>query len=323
MKVLITGSAGLVGSACVDLFNSKGWDVVGIDINMRSKMFGTPKKSSSAYEIDIRDEVAINNRFLNHNFNAIIHTAGQPSHTWATDHALEDFDINARGTLILLEATRKHFPQSVFVYLSSDIVYGDNMRRELTETKTRYHSNEPFNESLGIDFTGRSIFGCSKTSADLYVQEYARYFGLTTACFRPGCITGRNHEGSEFHGFLAYIAKCIKEQKVYKIFGYKGKQVRDQIHATDVARAIYYYVQAPRKGEVYNIGGGPERSLSIWEASKMITEKTGLPFKYEMKEGRVSDRQWDVHDVSKFKSHYPQWNYTYNLDDIINDVISK
>ena len=321
-KILITGSLGLVGSAASSLFKEKGWDVVGIDANLRSHMFGTPEKEG-ALAVDIRDQVAINQLFSEHSFDAIIHTAAQPSHTWANENVLDDFDINARGTLILLEATRKYCPQATFVYVSSDIVYGENMKRELTETPTRYHSDRPFDETLGLDFTSRSIFGCSKTAADLYVQEYAHYFGLTTVCFRPGCITGKNHEGSEFHGFLAYLAKCIKEGKTYNIFGYKGKQVRDQIHANDLAHAFYAYIQNPRKGEVYNIGGGPERSLSIWEAAKMITEKTGKPFIYQEKEGRVSDRQWDVHDVSKFKSHYPEWDYTYSLEDIVKDVCEK
>lgn len=322
-KVLITGSNGLVGSACVELFTNKGWDVLGIDNNMRSKMFGTPAKSGSE-EIDIRDADHIEALFYQEApFDAIIHTAAQPSHTWANEHVLEDFDINARGTLVLLEATRKYCPQATFVYISSDIVYGDNMKRELTETETRYHSDQPFDESLGLDFTSRSIFGCSKTAADIYVQEYARYFGLTTVCFRPGCITGKNHEGSEFHGFLAYIAKCIKEQKTYYIQGYKGKQVRDQIHANDLATALYAYVKNPKKGEVYNMGGGPDRSVSLLEAAALVTKKTGLPFKYEVKDGRVSDRQWDVHDISKFRSHYPEWDYTYSLDDIISDVCSK
>lgn len=323
MKILVTGSLGLVGSACVDLFKSKGWEVIGIDNNGRSKNLGTPEKQNSGCAVDIRDAEAIDAIFSQHKFDAIIHAAGQPSHTWADNHVLEDFDINARGTLVLLEATRKHCPQAVFVYVSSDIVYGDNMKRGLIEMVSRYHAATPFDETLGLDFAGRSIFGCSKTAADLYVQEYARYFGLMAACFRPGCITGKNHEGSEFHGFLAYIAKCIKEQKTYYIQGYKGKQVRDQTHANDIASAFFAYIQDPRKGEVYNIGGGPERSLSIWEAARMITEKTGLPFKHEFKEGRISDRQWDVHDVSKFKSHYPEWDYQYSLQDIINDVCEK
>lgn len=322
-KILITGSLGLVGSACVDLFKSRGWEVIGVDSNMRSAMFGTPEKQNSGYAVDIRDEKAIYNLFSAHQFDAIIHAAAQPSHTWANEHVLEDFDINARGTLILLEATRKYCPKATFVYVSSDIVYGENMSRELVETETRYHSDSPFDESLGLDFTSRSIFGCSKTAADLYVQEYARYFGLTTACFRPGCITGKNHEGSEFHGFLAYIAKCIKEGKTYNIFGYKGKQVRDQIHADDLATAFYAFIQNPRKGEVYNIGGGPDRSVSLLEAAKMISDRLELPFKSTAAEGRVSDRQWDVHDVSKFRSHYPEWDYTYSLEEIINDVCEK
>lgn len=323
MKILITGSLGLVGSACVELFKSKGWDVIGTDSNMRASMFGTPKKPNDGYSIDIRDEYDVYNLFREHHFDAIIHAAAQPSHTWANENVLDDLDINTRGTVILLEATRKFCPKAPFIYVSSDIVYGENMKRELVELDTRYHSDEPFDETLGLDFTSRSIFGCSKTAADIYVQEYARYFGLTTVCFRPGCITGKNHEGSEYHGFLAYIAKCIKEGITYRIFGYKGKQVRDQIHANDLAEAFWTYLQRPKAGEVYNIGGGPERSVSLLEAAKLFSEKTGLPFKHEMATGRVSDRQWDVHDVSKFRRDYPEWNYKYTLTDIINDIYEK
>lgn len=325
-KILITGSLGLVGSACVELFKLKGWEVIGIDSNFRASAYNTPKKEGGweTRAVDIRDEASVNWLFADHRFDAIIHAAAQPSHTWANDHVLEDFDINARGTLVLLEATRKYCPNAVFVHVSSDIVYGDNMKRDLVETENRYHSDKPFDESLGLDFTSRSIFGCSKTAADLYVQEYARYFGLTTVCFRPGCITGKNHEGSEFHGFLAYIAKCLKEQKVYNIFGYQGKQVRDQIHANDVATAFWAYIQNPRKGEVYNIGGGPERSISLLEAEKMMRDKLGVfPLHFTHQIARKSDRQWDVHAVSKFRKDYPDWDYQYSLDDIINDVISK
>lgn len=329
-KILVTGAYGLVGSACVALFEDKGWEVVGIDNNGRSKNLGTPKIQSNdpVYKnIDIRDEEAINELFKAHKFDAVIHAAGQASHDWSNDHVLEDFDINARGTVILLEATRKYSPNATFVYVSTDKVYGENMNPPVHEGETSYHatfSSEGLNENIPLDFAGhRSPFGCSKVAADMYAQEYAHTFGLKTGVFRPGCITGKNHEGAELHGFLAYLAKCIKEGKMYRIFGYKGKQVRDQIHADDLANAFYHFIQNPRSGEVYNIGGGPERSVSVLEAAELIKKETGQPFIYEHAEARAGDRVWDVHDVSKFKSHYPEWDYKYSLEDIINDVCSK
>jgi len=323
MRILITGSSGLVGSACVELFNEKGWEVIGIDNNMRSVLFGTPSKDSE-FKVDIRDEKEIDALFREHSFDAIIHAAGQPSHDWAQKEPLTDFDINARGTLILLEATRKYCPNATFVYVSSDKVYGENMVRELSELESRYDSQFAFNEIEGLDFAGqRSLFGCSKTAADLYVQEYGNYFGMKTACFRPGCITGKNHEGAEQHGFLAYLAKCIREGKIYKIFGFKGKQVRDQIHANDLANAFYHFIQNPKVAAVYNIGGGPERSVSVLEAISLIEKEMGKKATYELHDGRKGDRQWDVHDVSKFRTDYPDWDYKYSLQDIIKDVCSK
>lgn len=321
--VLVTGSSGLVGSACVDLFRSKGWDVVGVDNNMRAKLFGLPQKD--ILEFDIRDENLVNDLFQDGRFDAIIHTAAQPSHDWAKREPLTDFDINARGTLILLEATRKYCPDAVFVHVSTDKVYGENMSvhpDDMEEKETRWHSNKPFNEDLGLDFAGqRSLFGCSKTSADIYVQEYGNYFGIKTACFRPGCITGRAHAGAEEHGFLAYLVKCVREDIPYKILGYKGKQVRDQIHAKDIASAFWHFIQDPKVAEVYNMGGGPDRSVSVLEALLMAekTLKKKATTEY-VNEARKGDRVWDVHDISKFRSHYPSWDYEYDLQDIINDL---
>lgn len=331
MKLLVTGSLGLVGSACMAFFMERGWDVIGIDSNMRSVFFDTPaKRGLLTLNIDIRDERAVKELFETHTFDAIIHAAGQPSHDWAASDPLTDFDVNARGTLVLLEATRRYSPHATFVYVSTDKVYGENFdpqgygQNTLQEHPTRYHANVPFNEDMELDFAGqRSLFGCSKTAADIYVQEYGNYFGMKTACFRPGCITGKNHEGAEQHGFLAYLAKCIKEGKTYKIYGFKGKQVRDQIHAFDLASAFASFISAPRIGAVYNIGGGPVRSVSILEAGEMISKEVGKPFTYEIHEGRKGDRQWDVHDVSKFRADYPSWNYTYSLSDIIKDVCEK
>jgi CDP-paratose 2-epimerase len=320
MKILVTGSNGLVGSEAVTFFEKKGWKVTGIDSNMRSYFFGVtqPKPQKN---IDIRDEAKINKLLKTGKFDAIIHTAAQPSHDWAKKEPLTDFDINARGTLILLEATRKYCPKATFVYVSTDKVYGENMIRDLVEKKTRYHSDYPYDESLPLDQTLRSLFGCSKLSGDLYVQEYGRYFDMHTVCFRPGCITGHNHAGAEEHGFMAYLAKCVKEGKTYNIFGYKGKQVRDQIHAYDLVNAFYYFIRKPKSAKVYNIGGGVDRSVSILEAIKLLEQKTGKEAMINyVDKVRSGDRQWDIHDTSKFMKDYPGWKYKYSLEDIINDL---
>lgn len=342
MKLLVTGSSGLVGSACVEFFTGKGWEVIGIDNNTRADLFGTPRKEVSK-KLDIRDEGAVNELFAKNYFDAIIHAAAQPSHDWSQKEPLIDFGINATGTLTLLEATRHYLPDATFVYVSTDKVYGENMSVErlnawpvklsvqLTTKQTRHEiertTTEPFRgfeEDLGLDFAGnRSPFGCSKAAADMYVQEYGNYFGMKTACFRCGCITGKAHEGAELHGFLAYLAKCIKEGKTYKIFGHEGKQVRDQIHALDLAAAFWHFIETPKKAAVYNMGGGPERSVSVLEAGEMISQITSKPFLYEFHEGRKGDRVWDVHNVLKFRTDYPAWDYQYSLDDIINDVCAK
>lgn len=323
-KILVTGSLGLTGSATVKIFKEKGWQVTGIDSNMRAKFFGTREQFlGESIDIDIRDEQAINELFKTKKFDAIVHTAAQPSHDWAKDHVMEDFTINALGTLILLEATRKHCPTASFIHISTDKVYGDNMTRyNLMDLGTRYDNPFPYNENLGLDFAGqRSLFGCSKASADIYVQEYGNYFGMKTVCFRPGCITGKNHQGAEYHGFLAYLAKCIKEEKEYTIFGYEGKQVRDQIHADDVAAAFYEFAMKPRIAQVYNIGGGPERAVSVKEAIEMLEKATGKKAQIKFGNARKGDRTWDVHDMNKFRSHYPNWEPKYSLSDIIKDLI--
>lgn len=313
-KILITGATGLVGSACVGYFANDGWDVVALDNNMRSHFFATPDKTIEN-PIDIRDVEKLEEGFKQFGpFDAIIHAAAQPSHDYATTHIIEDFEINTRGTLNLLEATRKYSPNATFIFVSTDKVYGENMYSM---------DHEPFAENLGLDFAGlRSFFGCSKTAADIYVQEYGNRYGMKTACFRPGCITGKNHEGAEQHGFLAYLSKCIKEGKTYKIFG-DGRTVRDQIHANDLASAFWHFINAPRIAEVYNIGGGPNRSMSILEAGKKLSKKIGKPFNYEFHPERKGDRRWDIHQVGKFRQHYPEWNYQYSLQDIINDVCEK
>lgn len=331
-KVIITGVTGLVGSAVALLFASKGWEILGLDNNQRAKMFGT-EYQPTPNDVDIRDEKTINQIFETFKPDAIVHAAGLPSHDWATDHVLEDFDVNTRGTLILLEATRKYCPDAVFVHVSTDKVYGENMNCELEETATRYVPaiekyrgsgrtfvpQTGFTEDLGLDFAGdRSFFGCSKAAADMYVQQYAAR-GLTTGIFRPGCITGRNHAGSSWHGFLAYLAMCVKEGKPYKIHG-SGKQVRDNIHANDIASAFHAFIENPSKGAVFNIGGGPERAISVLEALKIFEDATGKKAQIEYGEERKGDRRFDVHDVSKFRKDYPEWDYKYSLGDIIKDL---
>lgn len=318
-KILITGSSGLVGSAAVELFTEKGWEVVGVDNNMRSRLFGT-KSQDSDVNLDIRDEGAVLDLFRKHKFDAIIHGAGQPSHDYSKDNPMLDFYINVVGTMNLLEATRRFAKNATFVFVSTDKIYGEGMTREnLFELDTRYNSEYPFDESTPIEPVW-SPFGAGKLAADNYVQEYGHQYGIKTACFRPGCITGRRHQGAELHGFLAYLAKCIKEGITYKIYGYKGKQVRDQIHACDLASAFWEFIKSPKIGAVYNIGGGPERSISVLEAGEQIAAETGKDFLYEIQEARGADRQWDVHDVSKFRADYPEWEYQYSLSDIIKDV---
>lgn len=324
MKILVTGGSGLVGSEAASFFAAKGWEVFSVDADKRADFFGTPRKNDSTY-LDIRQELQVAEFFKrNGPFDAIIHAAAQPSHDYSKEHVLEDFDVNARGTLILLEAARKFAPQAVFVHCSTDKIYGEGMDTLLGEMETRCET--PF--ILGFDETTEikpafSPFGVSKLAADFYVQEYAAQGWLTTGVFRMGCITGRNHEGAEQHGFLAYLAKCIKEGKKYNIYGYKGKQVRDQIHAYDLVRAFELFITTPKSGEVYNIGGGPERSCSVLEAGNRLAAKTGNPFTYEIKEKRFGDRIWDVHDISKFKKDYPDFEYKYSLEDIYDDLCQK
>lgn len=306
-KLLVTGSLGLVGSEAVHFFTEKGWEVVGLDNNMRSYLFGVEEQVPQ-YDIDIRNQVEVEELFSTHQFDAIIHAAAQPSHDWAKKEPLTDFDINARGTLILLEATRKYCPKATFVYVSTDKVYGENMEGEKLS-----------DESLGLDFAGkRSLFGCSKAAADMYVQEYRNYFGMTTVCFRPGCITGKNHKGAEEHGFLSYVAKCVKQKKDYTVF---NDSTRDQIHVHDLVTAFWEYIQHP-KGYVYNIGGGSERAISVTGAILGCQLRVGNLIEINKGDKRIGDRDYDVHDVSKFRSDYPGWDYTYSLSEILDDVCS-
>lgn len=322
-KVLITGSLGLVGSEAMDFFKQKGYETFGIDNNMRTNLYGVPK-GQGATEVDIRDDIAIERIFRNDTFDVIIHTAGQPSHSWSEKEPLTDFDINARGTLILLEATRKYSPKAKFVFCSSDKIYGTNMNVRYSQGRTRYQYHGAHDEKMSIDHAMRTPFGCSKTAADLYVQEYGLYFGMDTVCFRPGCITGRRHKGANEHGFLANLTRCAREGVPFPLYGFQGKQVRDNIHSYDLVNAMWHFIQQPKKGAIYNIGGGFERSCSPIEAIEMVEKIMGKKMKVEyIEQEHKADRAWDVHDISKFRKDYPDWDYKYSLKDIMKELCKE
>ncbi len=342
MKALVTGSAGLIGSEAVKFFAQKGFDIVGIDNNMRSYFFGEEastdwnkqkiekelKDKYTHYQIDIRDNEAVSDVFKKHKFDLIIHTAAQPSHDWAAREPLTDFTVNANGTLVLLENMRQHCPEAVFIFTSTNKVYGDTPNSlPLVELEKRWELPEdhPFykgiDESMSIDQTKHSIFGASKVAADVMVQEYGKYFGFKTAVFRGGCLTGPAHSGAELHGFLAYLIKCIWSGKKYTIFGYKGKQVRDNIHSHDLVNAFWHFYQKPRSGEVYNIGGARNSNISMLEAIEAIEKRLGKKANYELgTENRIGDHIWYISDVSKFKSHYPEWDFEYDIDMILDEM---
>lgn len=339
--VLITGSGGLIGSEAVRFFAKIGFEVIGIDNDSRKYFFG-PKSSTAwnikllkkeiedyiHFDVDIRNKEKIDEILKEHKPDLIIHTAAQPSHDWAAKEPLTDFTINALGTHILLEAYRRFCPEAVFIFTSTNKVYGDNPNKlPLKELEKRYElpSNHPLyrgiDENMSIDNTVHSIFGVSKTAADLMVQEYGRYFGLKTGIFRGGCLTGPAHSSAQLHGFLAYLVNSIVNGKEYTIFGYKGKQVRDNIHAFDVANIFYHFYQNPKVGEVYNLGGSRHSNISILEAIDKIEEITGKKgkIKYNSK-NRIGDHIWYISDMSKFKKHYPKWRYTYTSDKILEEL---
>ena len=340
-KVLITGSGGLVGSQAVRFFSSKGFKVFGIDNDMRRYFFGKSASTSGNikklikevldykhYPVDIRNLKKINEIFKNNTFDLIIHAASQPSHDWATNEPITDFSINSSATFYLLENFRRYCPSGVFVFLSTNKVYGDTPNRlPFIEEKTRFEIkkdnefSDGIDETMPIDQSLHSLFGASKTCADLFVQEYGRYFNLRTVCFRAGCITGSAHAGTELHGFLAYLGKCIATGKAYEIFGYKGKQVRDNIHASDLVKAIYCYFLSPKYGEVYNIGGSRYSNISILEAIDKFEFALKKKANYHcVKTPRLGDHMWYISDISKFKNHYPDWELLYSIDDIIDEI---
>lgn len=342
--VLVTGSAGLIGSESVHFFARLGFNVIGIDNDLRAYFFGQSASTQwnrnvlkdkygdqyHHYDLDIRDRDAIEAIFKEHAgaIDLIIHTAAQPSHDWAASDPHMDFTVNANGTLVLLEATRQHCPKAVFIFTSTNKVYGDTpnlLPLEEHETRWEIAADHPYwigiDESMSIDHSKHSLFGASKVAADVLVQEYGRYFDMKTASFRGGCLTGPSHSGAKLHGFLAYLMKCTLESEPYTIFGYKGKQVRDNIHSNDLVNAFYHFYQNPRCGEVYNIGGSRHSNCSMLEAIAICEELSGKKLQYTYAEdNRSGDHIWYISDVRKFQSHYPNWQYQYDLPAILKDI---
>ena len=342
--VIITGSAGLIGSEAVRFFDAKGMQVIGVDNDMRREFFGDSASTEwnrkvlenecSRYRhfpLDIRSEEDMGRLFeeLGKDIKLIIHSAAQPSHDWAAKDPVKDFSVNANGTLVLLEMTRKHCPESVFIYLSTNKVYGDRPNSlPLVELETRWEldSSHSFfehgiDESMSIDQTTHSLFGTSKLAADLMVQEYGRYFGMKTACFRGGCLTGSAHSGTELHGFLSYLMICTTQKKPYTVFGYKGKQVRDNIHSYDLVNALYHFYQNPGQARVYNMGGGRNSHCSVLEAITLCEEISGNKLEWAYAEAnRIGDHIWWMSDISQFKKDFPEWDYTYNMQRILEDI---
>ena len=341
--ILVTGSSGLIGSEAVEYFDRQGYLVIGVDNNMRREFFGAPgdttwnlarlKKATKRFEhrdLDIRDRQGIFALFKERSFDAILHCAAQPSHDKAKEIPLVDFEVNALGTANLLEAMRQFCPKARLVFLSTNKVYGDAPNEKpLNELATRYDYADPadwngIDETCRIDHTTHSIFGASKAAADLLAQEYGRYFGLNVGVFRGGCLTGPNHSGVELHGFLSYLVKVAIAGETYTVFGYKGKQVRDNIHSFDVVRAAEEFFLNPRPGEVYNIGGGRENSVSILEAFERVGRLVGKKMKWEYRdEARKGDHICYISDLRKLRSHFPNWKLTYSLDRILEDIVAS
>lgn len=337
---IVTGSGGLVGSETVRFFCNVGYNVIGIDNDMRKYFFNTSTQNITDilkdkfstfthYNIDIRDKEKLKKTIfetLGDKIKCIVHCAAQPSHDWAAKEPHTDFEVNALATLNLLELTRNYCKKASFIFMSTNKVYGDNPNRlDIEELETRYElkTRGSIDENMSVDHCKHSLFGVSKLSADAMVQEYGRYFNMNTVCFRGGCITGPNHQGAELHGFLSYIVKCIVTNKHYKIFGYKGKQVRDNIHSYDLVNAFWNYHQNPRPAAVYNIGGGRNNSLSILETISLVNSLTKKNWSnYEvLDDARAGDHIWYISDLSKFKKDYPNWDITYSIKRIVQDII--
>ncbi|MBK8091128.1 MAG: NAD-dependent epimerase/dehydratase family protein [Verrucomicrobiaceae bacterium] len=340
MKLLVTGSSGLIGSEVVSYFSDLGWQVHGVDNNMRADFFGPQGDTRwnqarllekfplfKHHELDIRDRRTVLTCLEQLKPDLVVHTAAQPSHDLAASRPFDDFDTNAVGTLNMLEATRLHAPEAVFVHMSTNKVYGDRPNTiRLKELETRWDYDDPvyengITEEFSIDQSKHSLFGASKVASDILVQEYGRYFSMKCCALRGGCLTGPNHSGVELHGFLSYLIKCNLVGRQYKVFGYKGKQVRDNIHSFDVVRFMHEFYLSPRCGEVYNIGGGRENSVSILEAFDRISAISGKPMSWEyVDKNREGDHICYISDLSKIKTHYPRWNLTKNLDQVFGEI---
>ena len=340
-RLLVTGSSGLIGSEMVAHFAALGWEVDGVDSNQRAVFFGPggdtrwmQQRLSDTYpafrhhEVDVRDRAGVDVLVRERRPDAIVHAAAQPSHDRAAAIPFDDFDTNAVGTLNLLEAARRHSPDAPFVHFSTNKVYGDAPNElRLTELATRWDYADAayangIAEDFRIDQSTHSLFGASKLAADVLVQEYGRYFGMKTCALRGGCLTGPSHAGVELHGFLSYLVKVNVEKRLYRIYGYKGKQVRDNIHSRDVARFAEAFIAAPRVGEVYNLGGGKGNACSILEAFQMVSERTGKPMEYEYDEAnRIGDHICYYSDLRKMMSHYPDWSITIPLTTIFDEIV--
>lgn len=345
--VLITGSSGLIGSQSVDFFHRLGYGIIGIDNNMRAYFFGSGASTQQSrdalvanfenythFDYDVRDMGLMEAIFEKYadSIEIVIHTAAQPSHDWAAKEPITDFTVNALGTMNLLELTRKHCPDATFIFTSTNKVYGDTPNfLNIVEQEKRYEcigageSLYAVPETMSIDQTKHSVFGASKVAADVMCQEYGKYFGLKTGIFRGGCLTGPNHAGTELHGFLSYLVKCAIQNKHYTIFGYKGKQVRDNIHSCDLVNMFWHFHQNPRCGEVYNAGGGRDNSCSILEVIDYVNKKTGFGWNnYTLSDqNRIGDHIWYISDLTKFKTHYPNWNLTRSLESTLDEMIEK
>ncbi len=341
MEIVVTGSSGLIGSEAVEYFARQGHQIHGIDNNMRADFFGPQGdtlwrlrqlvekvRGFRHHAIEIRNRAAISELFVQLRVDAIIHCAAQPSHDLAKSRPFDDFEVNARGTLNLLEAARQHCPEAPFVFMSTNKVYGDAPNElALVELPKRWDYadaalGQGIDENMRIDRSKHSLFGASKVAADIMVQEYGRYFGMPTVCFRGGCLTGPNHSGVELHGFLSFLVKTAMRGKTFTIFGYKGKQVRDQIHSFDVVRAFEAFIEAPRAAQVYNLGGGRESNASILECFDMIEAASGrkVSWRYDEK-NREGDHICYISDMAKFRGHYPRWSMTRRVADIVEEMV--
>jgi CDP-paratose 2-epimerase len=341
--VVVSGASGLIGSEAVRSFAAMGMDVVGIDNDMRATFFGPDASTQWVREqllrevpgyrhadIDIRDDARVDALFKRHGkaVSLVVHAAAQPSHDWAARDPRTDFSVNATGTLVLLEAVRAHCPDAVFIFTSTNKVYGDRPNRlPLRELETRFEIEEThrykggIDETMSVDATLHSLFGASKVAADVLVQEYGRYFGMKTGVFRGGCLTGPSHSGAELHGFLAYLMKCVVTGQLYRVFGYGGKQVRDNIHSHDLVRAFQSFFSNPRSGEVYNIGGGRASNCSMLEAIEQCETIAGRELQWEyVPQERRGDHMWWISSLRKFEEHYPEWRLRHDVDSILREI---